>query len=106
MVTSIRYRPVHANDYTPVYRRIQESGLPLGFHAAFNWHEQSMDMNKFISAHALGFMFYNIVHLTNMIVNGIPERFPKLKLLWIESGLAWIPFLMQRLDNEYMMRTL
>ena len=48
---------------------------------------------------------YNMVHLTNWIVNGLPERFPKLKCIWIESGLAWIPFLMQRLDNEYMMRT-
>jgi hypothetical protein len=38
-------------------------------------------------------------------VNGLPERFPKLKVLWIESGLAWVPFLMQRLDNEYMMRS-
>ena len=39
------------------------------------------------------------------MVNGIPERFPGLKTVWIESGLAWVPFLMQRLDNEYMMRT-
>jgi predicted TIM-barrel fold metal-dependent hydrolase len=43
--------------------------------------------------------------MTNMVMNGIPERFPKLKMLWIESGLAWIPFLMQRLDNEYLMRS-
>jgi predicted TIM-barrel fold metal-dependent hydrolase len=35
----------------------------------------------------------------------MPERFPKLKTIWIESGLAWIPFLMQRLDNEWMMRS-
>ena len=46
-----------------------------------------------------------MLHLTNWIVNGMPERFPRLKTVWIESGLAWIPFLMQRLDNEYMMRT-
>jgi predicted TIM-barrel fold metal-dependent hydrolase len=62
-------------------------------------------MNRFISVHALGFIFYNLVHMTNMVVNGIPERFPKLKMLWIESGLAWVPFLMQRLDNEYLMRS-
>lgn len=106
MVTSIRYRPVHANEYAPVYAALEERGLPLAFHAAYNWHEQSMtQLNKFISAHALGFSFCNIIHMTNMIVNGIPERFPRLKLLWVESGLAWIPFLMQRLDNEYLMRT-
>lgn len=106
MVTSIRYRPVHANEYAPVYAALQERGLPLAFHAAYNWHEQSMtQLNKFISAHALGFSFCNIIHMTNMIVNGIPERFPGLKLAWVESGLAWIPFLMQRLDNEYLMRT-
>jgi predicted TIM-barrel fold metal-dependent hydrolase len=43
--------------------------------------------------------------MANWIVNGIPERFPKLKVVWIESGLAWIPFMMQRFDNEYMMRS-
>ena len=26
-------------------------------------------------------------------------------MIWIESGLAWAPFLMQRLDSEYMMRS-
>jgi predicted TIM-barrel fold metal-dependent hydrolase len=43
--------------------------------------------------------------MANWIVNGMPERFPRLKTLWIESGLAWVPFMMQRLDNEFMMRT-
>jgi uncharacterized protein len=46
----------------------------------------------------------NLVHLTNWVVNGLPERFPKLKVMWVESGLAWIPFLQQRLDHEYLMR--
>ena len=105
MVTAARYRPVHHNDYMKTYALLEERGLPLAFHAAYNWNDQSMAMmNRFISVHALGFVFYNMVHLTNWIVNGLPERFPKLKLLWIESGLAWIPFMMQRLDNEYMMR--
>ncbi|MGB7833580.1 MAG: amidohydrolase family protein, partial [Xanthobacteraceae bacterium] len=76
------------------------------FHGAYNWNDQSLMMvNRFISAHALGFVWHNLVHLTNWVINGIPERFPKLKVLWIESGLAWLPFIMQRLDNEYMMRT-
>ena len=38
------------------------------------------------------------------MINGLSERFPKLPVIWMESGLAWIPFLMQRLDHEYMLR--
>ena len=54
--------------------------------------------------HALGFTWYNILHCTNWVINGMGERFPKLPVIWIESGLAWVPFLMQRLDHEYMLR--
>jgi predicted TIM-barrel fold metal-dependent hydrolase len=106
MVTSCRYRPVHHNAYMKLYRAIEETGLPLGFHAAFYPHERVMEgMNKFISVHAVGFVLYNLIHMTNWVINGLPERFPNLNVIWIESGLAWIPFLMQRLDNEYLMRT-
>jgi len=45
-----------------------------------------------------------MIHLTNMVIHAIPERFPRLKFIWMECGVAWIPFLMFRLDNEYMMR--
>lgn len=105
MVTSVRYRPVHHRDYMKLYATIEETGMPLGFHAAYNWQERSMEqLNKFISVHALGFPFYNMVHLTNWVINGLPERFPRLKVIWIESGLAWIPFMMQRLDHEWLLR--
>ena len=106
MVTSTHYKSNFNNDYMKVYASLQERGLPIGFHAAFNWSEQSLSLtNRFIAVHSLGFSWCNMLYLTNWLVNGMPERFPGLKTVWIESGLAWIPFLMQRLDNEFMMRT-
>ena len=106
LITSTRYRPVHANQYMKTYALLEEMGLPIAFHGSYHWHDQAQGMlNRFISVHALGFVWYNMCHLANWIINGIPERFPKLKVLWLESGLAWIPFMMQRFDNEYMMRT-
>jgi hypothetical protein len=54
--------------------------------------------------HAITFVHYNLIHLTNWVINGLPERFPKLKVVWVESGLAWVPFIMQRLDFEFHMR--
>lgn len=106
MVCSTRYRPVHDNAYMKTYALLEELGLPLGFHAGYNWNDQLLSQcNRFITAHALGFTFFNAVHCANWIVNGLPVRFPKLKVMWIESGLSWVPWLMQRLDNEYRMRT-
>src|SRR5208283_1379731 len=105
MITTVRTLPVHDNAYMKVYRAIEERGLVLSFHSAFNWNENVFrGCNRFIAVHALGFSFYNILHCTNWVVNGLGERFPKLPVIWIESGLAWVPFLMQRLDHEYMMR--
>jgi predicted TIM-barrel fold metal-dependent hydrolase len=106
LVTTVRYKPLYDNAYMKLYAALEERGLPLAFHSATNWGDQSMHIsNKFIAIHALGFSWFNILHMTNWVVNGIPERFPGLKSIWIESGLAWIPFVMQRLDNEYMMRS-
>src|SRR5579862_9326557 len=105
MVTTVRTLGVYDNAYMKLYRAMEERGLALSFHSGPNWQEPVFrSCNRFISVHALGFSFYNILHCTNWVINGLGERFPKLPVVWIEAGLAWIPFLMQRLDNEYMMR--
>ena len=106
MVVSTRYKPVYDNAYMKTYALLEEMGLPLSFHASYNWNDQMISLtNRFITAHALGFTLFNAVHCANWVINGLPERFPKLKTIWIESGLAWVPWLMQRLDNDYCMRT-
>ena len=106
MITSVRSLPVHHNAYMKVYRAMEERGLALCFHSAINIGEPVFkSLNRFASVHALGFPFYNMLHMTNWITNGIGERFPKLPVIWIEGGLAWVPFLMQRLDHEFMLRS-
>jgi predicted TIM-barrel fold metal-dependent hydrolase len=106
MVTTVRSdMAVYDNAYMKVYRALEERGLVLSFHSGPNWGEPIFkSCNRFLSAHALGFSWYNVLHCTNWVINGMGERFPKLPVIWTESGLAWIPFLMQRLDHEYLLR--
>src|SRR5882757_631522 len=106
MVTTFRSdMAVYDNAYMKVYRAMEERGLVLSFHSGPNWGEPIFkSCNRFLSAHALGFSWYNVLHCTNWVINGMGERFPKLPVVWIESGLAWVPFLMQKLDHEYMLR--
>ena len=104
-ICAVRHKPVHSNQYMRLYSMIEETGKPLIFHAGPHWDDPSFSqLNRFISMHALSFVHYNLIHMTNWVINAMPERFPKLKTVWVESGLAWIPFLMQRLDHEVMMR--
>ncbi len=42
-----------------------------------------------------------MIALTSIILEGVPERFPKLKIASLEAGCSWLPFLMDRLDMEY-----
>jgi hypothetical protein len=64
MVTTVRTLPVHDNAYMKLYR-VEERGLVLSFHSAANWGDMFRGCNRFISVHALGFSFYNILHCTN-----------------------------------------
>ena len=106
LVTATHAMAVHDNAFMKTYAAIEALDLPISFHGSYNWGDKAFaSANRFISVHALGFVFYNMLHMTNWIMNGLPERFPKLKVCWMESGLAWLPFMAQRLDNEYMMRS-
>ena len=77
-ICSTRNKPVHHNSYMRLYSMIEETGKPLAFHTGFNWSDPSFSqLNRFISMHALSFPHYNLIHLTNWIINGLPERFPE-----------------------------
>ena len=106
MVTSIRFKPVHHNAYIPIYNELNERKMPLAFHAGLTWADDWMkQLDLFISMHSISFVLCNMVHLTNWVIHGMPERFPNMPVIWIESGIAWLAFMMQRLDSEYMMRS-
>lgn len=102
-VTSQRQAHVASAPYMRLYAEIEATGKPLGFHAGPDYMFEK-SVNRFLSMHALSFVTCNMVHLTNWVINGMCERFPKLKVIWIESGIAWLPFMMQRLDHEFALR--
>jgi len=105
MVTAARYESLHENRYMKVFAALEERDLPVAFHSGPNWGERAFQtLNRFLSVHALGFPFNAMIHLTNLIINGIPERFPKLRFVFMECGVTWLPFIGTRLDTEYLMR--
>jgi predicted TIM-barrel fold metal-dependent hydrolase len=94
-----RRRAFEGGSQHAAHPRDDHAGLPV-------WREIGQQPRGVrLVAHALGFTLFNVLHCSNWIINALPERFPKLKVMWIESGLTWAYSLMQRLDHSYMMRT-
>jgi hypothetical protein len=45
-----------------------------------------------------------MAQLVSVVVQGVPEKFPDLEIVFQESGLFWAPTMMHRLDAEYLKR--
>lgn len=87
MVTSVREKmAVYDNEYMKLYRAIEERGLTLAFHSGGpHWGSNTFQScNRFIAAHAR--LWFNILHCTNWVVNGMGERFPNAGL--VDRGRA------------------
>jgi predicted TIM-barrel fold metal-dependent hydrolase len=39
--------------------------------------------------------------ITEMLFSGVFERFPELQMCWIETGVGWLPHLLESIDDRY-----
>src|SRR4029079_298108 len=39
--------------------------------------------------------------MTSMLFTGVYDRFPELQICWIETGVGWIPHLLESIDDRY-----
>ncbi len=98
----------HAHpDYDPFWAKVQELEVPVGIHPsgeppAKRVHQRFKDMQKWATWH------FN-VHgaqgplqaFTAMFQYGLFDRFPKVKIVVLESGAGWAGYLLNRMDAVY-----
>jgi predicted TIM-barrel fold metal-dependent hydrolase len=101
MVTAASKVNAGSDSMDPIYEACTGKGLPVCVHGHRN--SAAADM-KFLGEHALTFPMSLIRHLTSVILNGVSVRYPKLKFVFMEGGVTWIPWIRARLDDEYMKR--
>ena len=61
----------------------------------------SMGLRRRLALGSASLFMENSRVISNMLYSGILERFPDLRIVSVESGIGWIPFVLEALDYEW-----
>ena len=91
--------------YDPILAAAEAASLPVFLHSvtlvspAFPCQLDQFE-NHF-ARQMLSHSFAMMANLVSLIHTGVPARYPALKIGFTEAGLAWVPYMMWRLDKYY-----
>ncbi len=91
--------------YDPIFGAAERHGLPVIFQGAVTIHTvfpyQLHHMPTALAKQAISQPFGAIANLVSMVTTGVLSRFPRLRIVFNDAGLAWLPMIMERLDHVY-----
>jgi predicted TIM-barrel fold metal-dependent hydrolase len=82
----------------PVHYHIGASLTTMNFYGNYPWPSQQEDVALGIGGTLL--FIGNARVVVNVICSGLLDRHPTLKMVSVESGCGWIPFILEALDYE------
>jgi uncharacterized protein len=105
------YRPIWHQDWDPVWEVAQDLDYPISFHSGARRTNEATTLglmaapqgDSLLSA-AIGMsllQFNGSADYFGIIFGGALDRYPRLKIVLGESGIGWIPSLLERMDWQY-----
>ena len=93
-------RHVSHPEYWPIYEEAARLDCVLAVHGGNYLNLGFNTFEVFPATRVLGMPFPLAIALTGMMVDGLLDRFPKLRIGFMEGGTAWIPLVLDRLARE------
>ncbi len=106
VANSYDMKPLYDPDWEPLWKAVNDSGLPMHFHTIGTKKPdlESMPPLQARQGHAVyitGFQLGMARILMEIIYGGSLETFLDLRVVIAESGIGWIPYLLERMDLEW-----
>ena len=95
--------------WTPVWEVAVELDLPISFHIGSGNMEMGLLQEKINSYGKMAaftelsvdIFLKNGMQLNDLIMSGVLARHPDIKFISVESGIGWIPFVLEALDYQF-----
>jgi uncharacterized protein len=113
-VNELGFKAAHLSSYTPertmddlafdpFYEAAQELDIPLFCHPG-TFGDKGTLINRFghfLPIHVLGRPLNSVAALMAVVLGGVFERFPRLKVVFFECTAEFLMFWMHRMDDDY-----
>jgi predicted TIM-barrel fold metal-dependent hydrolase len=88
--------------FDPVYAAAEDLDTMLAVHGGAATGQSWVDaMQSYLEVRALKHAIPMMCQVTSMILHGVFDRYPRLRVAYLEAGVGWVPFLMDTLDEQY-----
>jgi len=95
--------------WNPLWEVACELDLPISFHIGSGNMEGGLNRDKLrlygkmatFTELSVEFFMRNGIQLTDLLMSGVLARYPAIKFVSVESGIGWIPFLLEALDYQF-----
>lgn len=93
-------RHISHKEYWPIYEEAEKLDVALAVHGGSYGELGFNTFSVFPATRALGMPFPLAIAATGLIVDGVLDAFPRLRIGFLEGGTAWIPLVIDRLERE------
>ncbi len=101
---ALRERNLDHPELEPLYAAAVDLDMPLGIHGAPGVHLPKIGVDRFtnyIQVHCVSFPFDQMAAMTSLVSGGVLERHPRLRVAFLEAGVGWVPFFVDRLHEHF-----
>ncbi|MFQ5682527.1 MAG: amidohydrolase family protein [Candidatus Binatia bacterium] len=93
--------PVGSKMYWPVYAVADQLGCCLAVHGGAHDRFGMDHMNMYVPVHALGHPWGLTINCGSIVYNGIFDRFPRIRIAFLEGGVAWLLLCLERFHASH-----
>jgi uncharacterized protein len=97
-----RDRNVAHESFWPFYEECAKQGVPVSFHASGSNNMAFMThFDAFLHVHTYSHIPEQMIACTAIAYSGILEKYKNLRCAFLEAGCGWVPFWLERLEEEW-----